>query len=63
VLDRLTRNLAAGDILLLHDGITARLRDCGAQALAVLPALAARLAAHALQPVTLREACRGDAGG
>jgi peptidoglycan/xylan/chitin deacetylase (PgdA/CDA1 family) len=63
VLDRLTRNLAAGDILLLHDGITARLRDGGAQALAVLPALAARLAAHALQPVTLREACRGDAGG
>lgn len=63
VLDRLTRNLAAGDILLLHDGITARLRDGGAQALAVLPALAARLAAHALKPVTLREACRGDAGG
>jgi peptidoglycan/xylan/chitin deacetylase (PgdA/CDA1 family) len=63
VLDRLTRNLAAGDILLLHDGITARLRDGGAQALAVLPALAARLAARGLRPVTLREACRGDAGG
>lgn len=61
VLDRLTRNLAAGDILLLHDGITARPRDGGAQALAVLPALAARLAASGLKPVTLRESCRGDA--
>lgn len=61
VLGRLTRDLAAGDILLLHDGITVRPRDGGAHALAVLPALAARLAALGLEPVTLRDGCR-DAG-
>ena len=61
VLDRLTRDLAAGDILLLHDGIAVRSRDGGAQALAVLPALAAQLAALGLRSVTLRDGCR-DAG-
>lgn len=61
VLDRLTRGLAAGDILLLHDGISVRTRTDGAQALAVLPALTARLAALGLRPVTLRDGCR-DAG-
>jgi peptidoglycan/xylan/chitin deacetylase (PgdA/CDA1 family) len=56
--DRLTRGLAAGDILLLHDGITVRSRDGGALALAVLPALAARLGALGLRSVTLRDGCR-----
>lgn len=61
VLDRLARGLAAGDILLLHDGITVRRRAGAAPALAVLPALAARLAAAGLRSVTLRDGCR-DAG-
>ncbi|MFO1363708.1 MAG: polysaccharide deacetylase family protein [Burkholderiales bacterium] len=61
VLDRLAHGLAAGDILLLHDGITVRRRAGAAPALAVLPALAARLAAAGLRSVTLRDGCR-DAG-
>jgi peptidoglycan/xylan/chitin deacetylase (PgdA/CDA1 family) len=62
VVDRLTRGLAAGDILLLHDGVAVRPRDGGVLALAVLPALAAHLAALGLKSVTLRDACRSDVG-
>jgi peptidoglycan/xylan/chitin deacetylase (PgdA/CDA1 family) len=62
VVDRLTRGLAAGDILLLHDGVAVRPRDGGAHAPAVLPALAARLAAIGLRSVTVRDGCRSDAG-
>jgi peptidoglycan-N-acetylglucosamine deacetylase len=56
VLSRLTRHLAAGDILLLHDGHAARTVDGTAVILEVLPPLLARLAAARLTPVTLRAA-------
>jgi peptidoglycan-N-acetylglucosamine deacetylase len=56
VLGRLTRNLAAGDILLLHDGHAARTAQGVPVVLEVLPRLLGLLAARGLQPVTLREA-------
>lgn len=62
VIDRLAHRLAAGDILLLHDGVAVRPRDGGVHAPAVLPALAARLAALGLRSVTVRDGCRSDAG-
>jgi peptidoglycan/xylan/chitin deacetylase (PgdA/CDA1 family) len=55
VLRRLTRNLAAGDILLLHDGLAARTPDGTAVILAVLPELLAELARRGLRCVTLTE--------
>ena len=55
VLQRLTRNLAAGDILLLHDGRAARAPDGTPVILAVLPGLLARLAQLRLRCVTLSE--------
>ncbi|MEO8165982.1 MAG: polysaccharide deacetylase family protein [Betaproteobacteria bacterium] len=55
VLERLTRNLAAGDILLLHDRLT---RKYGAIALAVLPGLLNRIDAAGLRPVSLPLAMR-----
>lgn len=58
VLQRLTRGLGPGDILLLHDGASARTRDGEPVVLAVLPALLDRLAARGLKPVTLPDACR-----
>jgi peptidoglycan/xylan/chitin deacetylase (PgdA/CDA1 family) len=60
VLERLAREVAAGDIFLLHDGIAVRARAAAAHAPAVLPALGARLAAAGLKSVTLRAACAGD---
>lgn len=56
---RLVRNLAAGDILLLHDGHAALMQDGNGQpiVLAVLPRLLEELAARGLKPVTLRQAC------
>jgi peptidoglycan-N-acetylglucosamine deacetylase len=56
VLARLTRNLRAGDILLLHDGHAARTADGSAVILRVLPDLMAAIAAAGLACVTLREA-------
>jgi peptidoglycan/xylan/chitin deacetylase (PgdA/CDA1 family) len=53
---RLVRGLAAGDILLLHDGHAARGRDGFASVLAVLPRLLEDLSAAGLRPVTLRAA-------
>lgn len=50
VLERLTRKLSAGDILLLHDR---RTRDQRAMVLEVLPALLDRIAAAGLKPVSL----------
>jgi hypothetical protein len=50
VLDRLTRKLSAGDILLLHDR---RSRNRRAIVLDVLPALLDRIAAAGLKPVSL----------
>lgn len=55
VLQRLTHNLAAGDILLLHDR---RSRARRAIVLEVLPALLDRIAAAGLKPVSLPSAMR-----
>ncbi|NNU42805.1 polysaccharide deacetylase family protein [Ramlibacter montanisoli] len=56
VLRRLTRGLAAGDILLLHDGHCARDAQGRPIILAVLPALLAELRGRALVPATLPQA-------
>lgn len=56
VLARLTQGLAAGDILLLHDGHAARTTDGRAVLLDVLPPLLARVRADGLRAVTLPEA-------
>ena len=56
VLGRLTRHLADGDILLLHDGHAARTGDGGAVILEVLPPLLTAVSAARLTPVTLRAA-------
>jgi peptidoglycan/xylan/chitin deacetylase (PgdA/CDA1 family) len=53
VLGKLTRNLAAHDILLLHDGHAARTAAGNAIVLEVLPPLLRTLAGAALTPVTL----------
>ncbi len=56
VLARLTRGLAAGDILLMHDGHSARTPDGQAVMLTSLPALLQTLNERALRPVTLQAA-------
>lgn len=56
VVRRLSRGLAAGDILVLHDGHAARAADGVPVVLAVLPPLLERIAAAGLRPVTLRAA-------
>jgi peptidoglycan/xylan/chitin deacetylase (PgdA/CDA1 family) len=56
VLSRLTRDLAAGDILLLHDGHSARTPSGRPVILEVLPHLLAELRARQLKPVTLASA-------
>ena len=53
VLRRLTRGLRAGDILMLHDGDTARTRENLPVSLAVLPGLLERMRAQGLMPVSL----------
>lgn len=55
VLARLTRGLAAGDILLLHDGNAARTAQGEPVVLAVLPALLDGLKAQGLRSVALPE--------
>jgi peptidoglycan-N-acetylglucosamine deacetylase len=55
VLQRLTRRLAAGDILLMHDGNAARTAAGKPVILEVLPRLLAVLDAHKLRTVTLAE--------
>jgi peptidoglycan/xylan/chitin deacetylase (PgdA/CDA1 family) len=52
VLQRLTRGLKPGDILLMHDGAPV--------VLAVLPALLDQLGARGLKSVTLPDACRDE---
>jgi peptidoglycan-N-acetylglucosamine deacetylase len=52
---RLLHGLAAGDVLLLHDGGAARTSDGQAVVLAMLPGLLAALARSGLRSVTLRE--------
>ena len=56
VLARLGDGLAAGDILLLHDGNAARTRGGRPVVLEVLPALLERMRAARLRPVTLADA-------
>ena len=56
VLRRLTRGLAAGDLLLLHDGRSARAEDGTPTVLAVLPGLLARLQESGLRAVSLTQA-------
>ena len=57
VLARLTRELAAGDILLLHDAHCATAPSGAPVVLEVLPALLQRFTAAGLRAVTLPEAC------
>lgn len=59
ILQRLTRDLAAGDVLVLHDGTRARTTEGVPVVLAVLPRLLEHLAAHGLKSVALPTAC-GD---
>ena len=58
VLARLTRNLRAGDILLLHDGHASRGDGGTPLVLEVLPRLLEAIAQRSLRPVTLPEALR-----
>ena len=57
VLQRLTHQLAAGDILLLHDGNAARTSTGEALVVSVLPKLLETIRARGLTPVTLSHAC------
>ncbi len=57
VLKRLTTGLRAGDVLLLHDGVTVRERRGAPTVLAALPRLLERLAERGLKAVSLRTAC------
>lgn len=54
VLRRLLRGLGSGDILMLHDGHSARMPNGQPVVLEVLPALLGAIAAERLTPVTLR---------
>jgi peptidoglycan/xylan/chitin deacetylase (PgdA/CDA1 family) len=56
VLQRLSRPLAAGDILLLHDGHAARTRAGVPVVLEVLPRLLEVIERLGLRTVTLRDA-------
>ena len=63
VMARLVESLAAGDILLLHDGVaTGASPRSGLPALEAIPALASRLQSVGLRSVTLRTACGGTDG-
>jgi hypothetical protein len=57
-LRRLTRSLAAGDVLVLHDGNCARAENDRPVVLEVLPALLQCMAARGLRSVSLSEALR-----
>ena len=57
VLSRLTHNLAAGDILLLHDGNAARTLTGQPVILEVLPRLLDEFVAREFQTVTLQSTC------
>ncbi len=57
VLQRLTTGLAAGDILLMHDGSMLATRKEKPIVLDVLPKLLTKISETGLRPVTLRHAC------
>ncbi len=59
ILESLTRDLTAGDVLVLHDGTRARTTEGVPVVLAVLPRLLEHLATHRLKSVALPAAC-GD---
>jgi hypothetical protein len=61
LVQRLSRGLAAGDILLLHDGNAARTTSDQPLILAALPDLLARFAQAGVRAVTLPAAARGEA--
>jgi peptidoglycan-N-acetylglucosamine deacetylase len=61
VLEKLCRGLAAGDILLVHDGHCARTAQDEAVVLSVLPALLERFASAGLRAVTLPDALAAEA--
>jgi len=63
ILRRLTRNLADGDILLLHDGSSALDAAGEPVVLAVLPELLERIAAAGLSASSLRLAIRAEPAG
>jgi peptidoglycan/xylan/chitin deacetylase (PgdA/CDA1 family) len=63
VLRRLVSGLGAGDVLLLHDGVTVRERRGQPTVLAVLPRLLDHLGARGLRAVSLRTAWHGAASG
>ncbi|MGD9895969.1 MAG: polysaccharide deacetylase family protein [Candidatus Methylacidiphilaceae bacterium] len=63
VLHRLTRNLAEGDILLLHDGSSARTTEGEPVSVQVLSALLPILAARGLRAVSLPMAMEGSPNG
>ena len=58
VLSRLTRDLQAGDILLLHDGNSARSQNGHPVVLELLPELLCELQRQKLKPVPLRPSCK-----
>ena len=60
VLQRLTRGLSAGDVLLLHDGARTRTDAGEPLVLAVLPALLDQFSASGLKSVSLPTACKDD---
>ena len=57
VLMRLVKNLAAGDILLLHDGNAAKTAEGIPVIIEVLPRLLTEISNRKLNPVTLSSAC------
>lgn len=60
VLRRLTRGLAAGDVLMLHDGRSARTMTGEPVVLVVLPLLLEQLAAQGLKPISLPAALANE---
>ena len=53
MLRRLTHGLAGGDVILLHDGSSAKTRNGNPVVLAVLPLLLEQLVHRGLRPVSL----------
>ena len=62
VVDRLTQGLAAGDMLVLHDGNCARTAQGEPVVLSVMPQLLRRLDSDALRCVTLEQAFNAETG-
>jgi peptidoglycan-N-acetylglucosamine deacetylase len=63
VLRRLSAGLAAGDVLVLHDGVATSARRAQPTVLEVLPRLLELAASRGLRPVSLGSACGDRPGG